>query len=578
MDVLQDYPQRAVHAGAARGRGGLHGRRLRAADAAAGVRRAAHRAGAGQRAGHDAQRAHRQDAAGGVRRAVAEPRAAPGAAPVRAAGGDGAADRASGRRRSSTRTTSRARCAARSRSPPSRRRGRSFWRCRWTCWTAKPTWTSSRRRYTNWRARPDAAALAEIAGHACRGRAADADGRRLVSVCQTRRPRRRAWPSCSGAPIFECYASEFNVPDVPPAESGQRRLRLAQGDPRARWRTATCCSWSARRVFQLIFPDAEQAGPGPRTRAGAARLLRARAGQERAARMSRCWAIRKPAWPSWPSCSRSAWSDARAEAARRAARAPRPRVAQTHERYWAARAQELGRRADSRAAADARDQAGAARQRAGLLRRRDQRQARRDGDRAASGPGQLVKVRGGGHRPGPARQRWAPRSPCPDRKVVGVCSDGAAMYSITALWTAAHHRIPVTYVMLSNRAYRILKLNMLEYLGAAAAGPRVRGHGPARARAALRPHGRGHGRAPRGAWSGRKTWRPCSAKPSPTRADHSWWTCRSNHRSPDHETSSYSADVSSTSHTSVRNPRWAAHAPRPRCPCSAQRGRRPSGT
>ena len=44
------------------------------------------------------------------------------------------------------------------------------------------------------------------------------------------------------------------------------------------------------------------------------------------------------------------------------------------------------------------------------------------------------------------------------------------MYSITALWTAAHHRIPVTYVMLSNRAYRILKLNMLEYLGEGAAG------------------------------------------------------------------------------------------------------------
>src|SRR5450432_2065379 len=44
------------------------------------------------------------------------------------------------------------------------------------------------------------------------------------------------------------------------------------------------------------------------------------------------------------------------------------------------------------------------------------------------------------------------------------------MYSITALWTAAHHRIPVTYVMLSNRAYRILKLNMLEYLGEGAHG------------------------------------------------------------------------------------------------------------
>src|SRR4030095_12294531 len=39
-----------------------------------------------------------------------------------------------------------------------------------------------------------------------------------------------------------------------------------------------------------------------------------------------------------------------------------------------------------------------------------------------------------------------------------------------ALWTAAHHRIPVAFVMLSNRAYRILKLNMVEYLGPAVQG------------------------------------------------------------------------------------------------------------
>ncbi|HYB43442.1 MAG TPA: thiamine pyrophosphate-dependent enzyme, partial [Candidatus Methylomirabilis sp.] len=52
----------------------------------------------------------------------------------------------------------------------------------------------------------------------------------------------------------------------------------------------------------------------------------------------------------------------------------------------------------------------------------------------------------------------------------GVCSDGAAMYSISALWTAAHHRIPVTFVMLNNAAYRILKLNMVEYLGPAIRG------------------------------------------------------------------------------------------------------------
>ena len=42
------------------------------------------------------------------------------------------------------------------------------------------------------------------------------------------------------------------------------------------------------------------------------------------------------------------------------------------------------------------------------------------------------------------------------------------MYSISALWTAAHHRIPATFVMLNNASYRILKLNMVEYLGKAA--------------------------------------------------------------------------------------------------------------
>jgi len=58
----------------------------------------------------------------------------------------------------------------------------------------------------------------------------------------------------------------------------------------------------------------------------------------------------------------------------------------------------------------------------------------------------------------------------PDRKVVGICSDGAAMYSISALWTAAHHRIPVTYVMLTTLPYRNPQLNMVEYLGKARAG------------------------------------------------------------------------------------------------------------
>src|SRR5262249_9496474 len=57
-------------------------------------------------------------------------------------------------------------------------------------------------------------------------------------------------------------------------------------------------------------------------------------------------------------------------------------------------------------------------------------------------PGRLVKVRGGGIGPGLPGALGAALAR-PDRKVVGICSDGASMYSITALWTAAHHRLPV---------------------------------------------------------------------------------------------------------------------------------------
>jgi thiamine pyrophosphate-dependent acetolactate synthase large subunit-like protein len=58
----------------------------------------------------------------------------------------------------------------------------------------------------------------------------------------------------------------------------------------------------------------------------------------------------------------------------------------------------------------------------------------------------------------------------PDRPVLSVSGDGAALYTIQALWTAAHHRIPVTWVIANNKSYRILKLNMLDYLGEGAAG------------------------------------------------------------------------------------------------------------
>jgi len=58
----------------------------------------------------------------------------------------------------------------------------------------------------------------------------------------------------------------------------------------------------------------------------------------------------------------------------------------------------------------------------------------------------------------------------PDRPVMSIVGDGSALYTIQSLWTAAHHKIPVTWVIANNKSYRILKLNMLEHLGEGAAG------------------------------------------------------------------------------------------------------------
>jgi benzoylformate decarboxylase len=48
----------------------------------------------------------------------------------------------------------------------------------------------------------------------------------------------------------------------------------------------------------------------------------------------------------------------------------------------------------------------------------------------------------------------------PNRPVVAVSGDGSAMYSIQALWTAAHHKLAIVFVILANRQYRILKHNV----------------------------------------------------------------------------------------------------------------------
>src|SRR6202050_1535438 len=53
----------------------------------------------------------------------------------------------------------------------------------------------------------------------------------------------------------------------------------------------------------------------------------------------------------------------------------------------------------------------------------------------------------------------------PDRPVVCFSRDGRAMYSIQALWTAAHHQLPLTFVIANNGGYRIIKQRLLAFHG-----------------------------------------------------------------------------------------------------------------
>jgi benzoylformate decarboxylase len=53
----------------------------------------------------------------------------------------------------------------------------------------------------------------------------------------------------------------------------------------------------------------------------------------------------------------------------------------------------------------------------------------------------------------------------PDRPVVCFSGDGSAMYSIQALWTAAHHRLPLNVVIANNGGYRIIKQRLLAFHG-----------------------------------------------------------------------------------------------------------------
>jgi acetolactate synthase I/II/III large subunit len=61
---------------------------------------------------------------------------------------------------------------------------------------------------------------------------------------------------------------------------------------------------------------------------------------------------------------------------------------------------------------------------------------------------------------------------CPGRKVVALEADGSGMYTPQSLWTMARERLDVTIVILANRRYRILDIEMRR-TGAGSVGPRA---------------------------------------------------------------------------------------------------------
>jgi benzoylformate decarboxylase len=74
-------------------------------------------------------------------------------------------------------------------------------------------------------------------------------------------------------------------------------------------------------------------------------------------------------------------------------------------------------------------------------------------------PGDYFSGRGGGIGQGLAGALGV-KLAYPDRPVVAISGDGSAMYSIQALWTAAHHDLAIVFVILANREYRVLKHNL----------------------------------------------------------------------------------------------------------------------
>ncbi len=62
---------------------------------------------------------------------------------------------------------------------------------------------------------------------------------------------------------------------------------------------------------------------------------------------------------------------------------------------------------------------------------------------------------------------------CPGRRVVALEADGSSMYTAQAWWTMARERLDVTTLLLNNRSYGVLNME-LDRVGAGSGGPRAK--------------------------------------------------------------------------------------------------------
>jgi benzoylformate decarboxylase len=319
--------------------------------------------------------------------------------------------------------------------------------------------------FTNWRTRPNAEGLeqlAEVLVNAERPMLMVGDS---VNLAEAQSEVARV-AELLGAPMFECYASEFNVSACHPLYLGSVDF-VSPKNIRATVADCDVLFVVGAPVFQLIFPEPEAPVLSPQTKLVQLDCFTHEMGKNVRPDIA-LLGDPKAGLAELAELIQERQTGARKEAAAERRATAETRVAQVNERYWAS----TRRNWDASPISGPRlmHEIKRALPDNGLVFSESVTNGKHlEMAIAPETPGQLVKVRGGGIGPGLPGALGAALAR-PDKKVVGVCSDGASMYSITALWTAAHHRIPVTYVMLSNRAYRILKLNMLEYLGEAASG------------------------------------------------------------------------------------------------------------